>query len=193
MHILTNKLRLLWVCRPSFRVNSLQHNVQHKFSSLSRHQNSLTSVRRVSSHQILVSGLRARPVHISNGLILRAAFSTSRQTGGKKGSNTTALLYLGAVLVATLATSYAVVPLYKVFCQATGFGGQTQRSDTSEKLETMEPVKYRKIKIRFNADTSASMQWGFRPQQKEITVVPGQTALAFYTAPSTPVPAPATA
>lgn len=34
----------------------------------------------------------------------------------------------------------------------------------------------------FNADVASSMQWNFKPQQKEITVVPGETALAFYTA-----------
>lgn len=36
--------------------------------------------------------------------------------------------------------------------------------------------------IRFNADTSAAMQWQFKPHQREIKVVPGETALAFYTA-----------
>ena len=35
---------------------------------------------------------------------------------------------------------------------------------------------------RFNADTSAAMRWQFRPHQKEIKLVPGETALAFYTA-----------
>lgn len=46
----------------------------------------------------------------------------------------------------------------------------------------MSPVKNRKIKIKFTADTAASMQWDFKPQQLEITVTPGETALAFYTA-----------
>jgi cytochrome c oxidase assembly protein Cox11 len=35
---------------------------------------------------------------------------------------------------------------------------------------------------RFNADTSATMRWQFRPQQSEVVLVPGETALAFYTA-----------
>eukprot|EP00049_Salpingoeca_infusionum_P007973 m.128628 g.128628 ORF g.128628 m.128628 type:complete len:175 (-) comp13875_c1_seq1:280-804(-) len=38
------------------------------------------------------------------------------------------------------------------------------------------------LRCRFNADTSANMQWKFRPQQKEVKLVPGETALAFYTA-----------
>ncbi len=35
---------------------------------------------------------------------------------------------------------------------------------------------------RFNADTGSSMQWKFRPVQREVEVVPGETALAFFTA-----------
>lgn len=46
----------------------------------------------------------------------------------------------------------------------------------------MEPVKDRIIKVRFNADLAASMRWNFKPQQYEIKVAPGETALAFYTA-----------
>lgn len=40
-------------------------------------------------------------------------------------------------------------------------------------VETMKPVKERVIKVTFNADTHASMQWNFRPQQAEIFVSPG--------------------
>lgn len=50
------------------------------------------------------------------------------------------------------------------------------------KVGTMKPIKERKIKVKFNADVAASMAWNFKPLQREITVVPGETALAFYTA-----------
>lgn len=36
--------------------------------------------------------------------------------------------------------------------------------------------------MKFNADTSAMMAWDFHPQQSEIHLVAGETALAFYTA-----------
>mmetsp|Transcript_16584 Transcript_16584/g.45671 ORF Transcript_16584/g.45671 Transcript_16584/m.45671 type:complete len:308 (-) Transcript_16584:757-1680(-) len=35
--------------------------------------------------------------------------------------------YMAAVVVGAIGATYASVPLYKVFCQATGFGGTTQR------------------------------------------------------------------
>jgi cytochrome c oxidase assembly protein subunit 11 len=40
----------------------------------------------------------------------------------------------------------------------------------------------RRIKVQFNADSSDSLPWSFSPQQKEVSVLPGETALAFYTA-----------
>uniref|UniRef100_A0AAQ4QIQ6 Cytochrome c oxidase assembly protein COX11, mitochondrial n=1 Tax=Gasterosteus aculeatus aculeatus TaxID=481459 RepID=A0AAQ4QIQ6_GASAC len=66
--------------------------------------------------------------------------------------------------------------------QASGLGGAAVAGHDTEQVETMEPVKGRVLKISFNADTHASMQWNFRPQQSEIFVVPGETALAFYRA-----------
>ena len=35
--------------------------------------------------------------------------------------------YMAAIVVGSLGATYAAVPLYKVFCQTTGFGGTTQR------------------------------------------------------------------
>lgn len=46
----------------------------------------------------------------------------------------------------------------------------------------MQPIKNRVLKITFNADTAAAMQWNFKPQQSFVKVIPGETALAFYTA-----------
>jgi len=54
--------------------------------------------------------------------------------------------------------------------QQTSLGGEVRKSQDSTKVETMSPVKDRVIRVRFNADTAATMQWNFRPQQSEITV-----------------------
>lgn len=66
--------------------------------------------------------------------------------------------------------------------QAYSYGGTITIGHDASKVSTMSPVKNRKVKIVFTADTASSMQWKFKPQQMEITVVPGETALAFYTA-----------
>ncbi|XP_023374991.1 cytochrome c oxidase assembly protein COX11, mitochondrial isoform X2 [Otolemur garnettii] len=66
--------------------------------------------------------------------------------------------------------------------EATGLGGSAVAGHSSDQIENMVPVKDRIIKVTFNADVHASLQWNFRPQQTEIYVVPGETALAFYKA-----------
>ncbi|CAB3260183.1 unnamed protein product [Arctia plantaginis] len=82
----------------------------------------------------------------------------------------------------TVGLSYAAVPLYRIFCQAYSYGGTTGLVESDSIVSNMTVVKNRPVKIRFNADTASSMQWNFKPQQHDITVVPGETALAFYTA-----------
>ena len=57
-----------------------------------------------------------------------------------------------------------------VFLKATGLGGTVKTGDTGEKIEKMERKPERVLKIRFNADTSSTMQWKFRPQQSEVRV-----------------------
>lgn len=96
--------------------------------------------------------------------------------------NKTALTYIAAAGVGMIGLSYAAVPLYRLYCQATGLGGTAVAGHDSSLVESMSPIKERVIKVTFNADTHASIQWNFRPQQTEIYVVPGETALAFYRA-----------
>ncbi|CAH2091520.1 unnamed protein product [Euphydryas editha] len=92
------------------------------------------------------------------------------------------LNYMVALGVMTVGLSYAAVPLYRIFCQAYSYGGTTGQTEADESVSKMKAVKHRPLKIRFNADVASSMQWNFKPQQVDITVVPGETALAFYTA-----------
>lgn len=93
-----------------------------------------------------------------------------------------------ALTIATVGLSYASVPLYRVFCQVTGFGGTVKRAEINEDETDAMPinesdiVEGRPITIRFNADLSARVPWRFTPLQSEVVVLPGETALAFYVA-----------
>jgi cytochrome c oxidase assembly protein subunit 11 len=75
------------------------------------------------------------------------------------------------------------VPLYRAFCAATGFAGTpvvgTGRFE-AERLVAVDGA--RRIKVHFNADASEQLPWKFVPQQKFVTVLPGETSLAFYRA-----------
>jgi len=95
----------------------------------------------------------------------------------------TTVNYVAALGVITVGMSYAAVPLYRIFCQSYSYGGSTGAiSDDTEKVKNMKKVPKKLITIKFNADIGSSMRWNFRPQQNEIQLYPGETALAFYTA-----------
>lgn len=76
-------------------------------------------------------------------------------------------------------------------CQTTGWGGQPVRApshgggsgseeDLASRLRPVEGAK--RIRVTFNASVSDVLNWKFTPQQREVRVLPGETALAFYTA-----------
>ncbi len=82
-----------------------------------------------------------------------AKFSTghsSRRSSSKwRTANKRTLTYAIAVAVAVGGLSYAAVPLYRLFCQATGYGGTTIKMQPSEKVEQMEPIRERELTIRY--------------------------------------------
>jgi cytochrome c oxidase assembly protein subunit 11 len=96
--------------------------------------------------------------------------------------NQTVALYMLSLAVGTLGASYASVPLYKMFCQATGFGGTTQRADSLVGRDLSPAEDGRVLKITFTADVNDQLPWKFRPTTNDVKVVPGETALAFYRA-----------
>jgi cytochrome c oxidase assembly protein subunit 11 len=70
-----------------------------------------------------------------------------------------------------------------MFCAATGFAGTPKVGTGRFEPERLVPVEdVPRIKVHFNADKSEQLPWTFTPQQKFVTVLPGETSLAFYTA-----------
>ena len=73
--------------------------------------------------------------------------------------------------------SFAAVPLYRIFCQATGYDGTTQaRRAASSKIVDRE------ITVRFDASMSSALDWKFQPAQREMRLKIGENGLAFFTA-----------
>ncbi|XP_019058313.1 PREDICTED: cytochrome c oxidase assembly protein COX11, mitochondrial isoform X2 [Tarenaya hassleriana] len=96
------------------------------------------------------------------------------------------LYYLTALVFGMVGLTYAAVPLYRTFCQATGYGGTVQRKESVEEKIARHAdagtVTQREIVVQFNADVADGMPWKFVPTQREVRVKPGESALAFYTA-----------
>ena len=84
------------------------------------------------------------------------------------------------VAAAMLGLAYASVPLYRMFCQATGFGGTTQRAEAPP-AETSGKT----VSVRFDANTSGSLGWSFHPVATSMTVKLGEQNMAHYRAVNT--------
>jgi len=84
---------------------------------------------------------------------------------------------LTAVVFVMLGLVAASVPLYRIFCEATGFGGTTRNAEHAS-----DHTVGRTMVIRFNADVNSSLAWRFGPKQREIKVRLGENALAFFEA-----------
>ena len=86
----------------------------------------------------------------------------------------TALVCAGVAALMTGA-AYAAVPLYKAFCQATGFGGSIPRAK-------LAPTKVLDQEITVYFDTNVrGMPWTFKAAQRSQKVKVGATAVAFFT------------
>lgn len=87
-----------------------------------------------------------------------------------------------ALLIALgmLALGFAAVPLYRIFCQVTGWGGTTMR--VSESAVPTTPVAGRTMTIRFDSNTSPALPWRFRPERPTDRVAVGARDMAIYTA-----------
>ena len=97
----------------------------------------------------------------------------------QKGKQKT-LLLVASVVFFMGALSYASVPLYKLFCQVTGYGGTTQ---VAQNLS--DKVIDRSVTIRFDANVNPALDWKFVPAQKSIELSVGENALEFYRAENT--------
>lgn len=75
------------------------------------------------------------------------------------------------------ALAYACVPLYRLFCQKTGFGG-------TPKIVAFQSHKMaaREMTVQFVANTHRDLKWKFTPLQNQMKIRVGQNALAFYKA-----------
>jgi cytochrome c oxidase assembly protein subunit 11 len=75
------------------------------------------------------------------------------------------------------AMSYAAVPLYRIFCQVTGYNGTTQRVD-----QVSSVVLDRTMRVTFDANVAPGLQWEFKPVESEVNPKIGETIQVNFTA-----------
>jgi cytochrome c oxidase assembly protein subunit 11 len=86
-------------------------------------------------------------------------------------------LIAAAGFVAMIGAAYASVPLYKIFCAKTGYGGTTQRADKAPDKATDQFID-----VRFDANTSSELNWRFQPKQTVMHVKIGEQNMAYFEA-----------
>jgi len=78
--------------------------------------------------------------------------------------------------LAMLGLAFAAVPLYRIFCQVTGFGGTTMRAEAAPGAVAGQ------IGVRFDANISPTLPWKFEPEQTTVRIHPGARTTIYYTA-----------
>ncbi|OYX67013.1 MAG: cytochrome c oxidase assembly protein [Sphingomonadales bacterium 32-64-17] len=99
--------------------------------------------------------------------------------------NRRTMLFAFLAALAMLGLGYASVPLYRLFCQVTGFAGTTQRAteaDANLAERFAASAGGATYSIRFDANTERDMPWDFRPLQRTDTVSIGQRDMAIFVA-----------
>ena len=98
------------------------------------------------------------------------------EKSGTRPPRSNARLALICLLVTSgmLGAAYASVPLYKRFCQLTGFGGTVRQAEAAPTTVLEKPIT-----IRFDTNVR-DLPWSFKAEQVSQTLKIGSTGLAFF-------------
>ena len=84
-----------------------------------------------------------------------------------------------AIAIAMVGVGFAAVPLYRIFCQVTGFGGTTMR--VSEAQAASVQVSRKTVIVRFDAN-QRGLPWEFKPERPTDTVSIGARDMSIFIA-----------
>tara|TARA_B100000749_G_scaffold35948_1_gene24873 strand:+ start:643 stop:1224 length:582 start_codon:yes stop_codon:yes gene_type:complete len=106
-------------------------------------------------------------------------------SSGAEQKNLRIALIAFGIALAMVALGFASVPLYRMFCQVTGFAGTTQvgtESDAAIAANIAKSAGTPPISIRFDGNTDPGLPWDFAPERTTDTVQIGVRDLAFFKA-----------
>jgi cytochrome c oxidase assembly protein subunit 11 len=98
----------------------------------------------------------------------------SEPTARNPARNARLAMMLAGLVVLMVGAAFAAVPLYRLFCQVTGFDG-TPRRVAQAGTEILD----RKIKVRFDTNVR-DLPWRFKAEQVSQTLRIGQTGMAMF-------------
>lgn len=83
-------------------------------------------------------------------------------------------------VVCMFAFGFALVPIYDVLCDITGFNGRTKNEQAAVSMGEID--KSRLITVQFITRNNKGMPWDFGPELKEVKVHPGETRVVNFLA-----------
>src|SRR6201988_4312555 len=89
--------------------------------------------------------------------------------------NTAAVVMSLGVVAGMIGLAYASVPLYRLFCQVTGYGGETRNAQ-----QAPQAVPGTQITVRLDANVNSTLPWSFVPEQTEMKLALGEPVTAVY-------------
>lgn len=92
----------------------------------------------------------------------------------RRNSRTAAMMAL--LVAAMIGLAFASVPLYRLFCDITGFGGTPLRA--GEAPGAAEGI----VGVRFDANIDARLPWRFEPVERTVRIAPGARTVVMYRA-----------
>ncbi|MDE1996009.1 MAG: cytochrome c oxidase assembly protein [Rhizobiaceae bacterium] len=95
---------------------------------------------------------------------------TTKRTGNSGRNNGLVVAMCLSFVIGMSAMCAAAVPLYRIFCQATGFNGTTQRVDQASSVILNKPIT-----VSFDTNVAPGVPWDFRAEQKSVTMKIGET------------------
>lgn len=90
--------------------------------------------------------------------------------------NTRTAVKMALLAVAMIGVAFASVPLYRLFCQVTGFGGTPLRADSAPGAVAGQ------IGVRFDSNINSALPWRFEPVQDRVRIHPGAKTSITYRA-----------
>lgn len=85
-------------------------------------------------------------------------------------------LWMALVVAAMIGLAFASVPLYRMFCSLTGFGGTPLRA------ERAPGAIAGRVGVRFDANVHPGLPWRFEPEQQRVEIKPGAQTRILYRA-----------
>ena len=90
--------------------------------------------------------------------------------------NTRTALWMALLVAFMVGLAFASVPLYRMFCELTGFDGTPRRAERAPGAVAGQ------IGVRFDANVHPGLPWRFEPEQETVEVAPGAQTKIFYRA-----------